>query len=221
MTELRPTPQRAKLTARKEQWAADGRQPTRRPANAVGGTRTPPGQHVVQTFPVLDLGHQPAIDHRDWSLRVGGHVRNPITWDWTQFERQRKVRRVSDIHCVTAWSRFDNRWEGMAFRDLLSVVEPLESARFVYFKSYDSYMTNLPLSHVLDDDILLATHWEGEPLTREHGGPVRIVLPKLYFWKSAKWIRQIWFSDADSPGFWEARGYHPIGNPWQEERYGA
>ena len=144
----------------------------------------------------------------------------PFEWNWDRFTAQIPVEMVSDIHCVTAWSRFDNRWRGLPFATLLAAAQPAPNAKFVMLKSYDGYATNLPLSALKTPDALLATHWEGERLSRAHGGPVRLVLPQLYFWKSAKWIRQIWFLEKDAPGFWEARGYHRIGDPWSEQRYG-
>ena len=127
---------------------------------------------------------------------------------------------VSDIHCVTAWSRFDNRWRGVAVKDLLERVQPKAEARFVTLASYDAYTTNLPLAAFAVADALLATHWNGEPLSLDHGGPVRAIVPQLYFWKSAKWVKRIAFTATDQPGFWEERGYHNDGDPWTEQRYG-
>lgn len=214
-------PKRVKMVAMKERWAREGRGLTSEAASAgAQRRRLPPGQHLVKDWPVLDLGHQPAVDHRDWSLRVGGAVERPFTWDWPAFDEQPVVETVADIHCVTAWSRYDNRWRGVPFSAVLAAARPRADARFVMLKSYDGYATNLPLSALLKADALLATHWEGAPLTRAHGGPMRLVLPHLYFWKSAKWLRQIWFMDRDTPGFWEARGYHRLGDPWAEQRYG-
>lgn len=235
---------RTKLTRTKEQWAREQRQPASRvgqqPGSKAGqapeqgpetpsgvldrtgpkGNRVPPGQHLTRNLPILDLGYQPAVDKRDWSLSVTGLVENPLRWDWDAFSALPQTEILCDIHCVTAWSRLDNHWRGVSARDLLSLVQPKAEAAFVLFKSYDGYTTNVPLSSFDDDDVLLATHWEGEPVTREHGGPVRLVLPKLYFWKSPKWIRDIRFADRDHPGFWEVRGYHNFGDPWKEQRYG-
>ena len=126
---------------------------------------------------------------------------------------------MSDIHCVTAWSRFDNRWRGVASRTLLELVKPKADARHLVFHSYDGYTTSARLSVFADDDVLLAHSWAGKPLPREHGGPVRVVIPKWYFWKSAKWVTRIVFHERDRPGFWETRGYHNAGDPWNEERY--
>ncbi|MEW5729810.1 MAG: molybdopterin-dependent oxidoreductase, partial [Pseudomonadota bacterium] len=146
-------------------------------------------------------------------------VEAPLTWSWEDFRAQPQVELVTDIHCVTTWSRYDNAWTGVSARHLLDQVKPRAGAAFVMFRSYDGYTTNVPLSRFADDDVLLAHSWQGEPLTREHGGPVRVVIPKLYLWKSAKWLRAITFMDKDSPGYWELRGYHDEGDPWKEERY--
>lgn len=156
----------------------------------------------------------------DWSLSVGGRVEHPLKWDWADLMAQPQVARVSDIHCVTTWSRYDNEWKGVAMRILLERVKPLASARFLMLKSYDGYSTNVPLADVTRESVLIAHTWQGTPLSRDHGGPVRIVIPHLYFWKSAKWLRHITFLDQDQPGYWEARGYHMRGDPWTEERYG-
>jgi DMSO/TMAO reductase YedYZ molybdopterin-dependent catalytic subunit len=208
-----------KLIQTKKKWAKDGRLLTGE-STTREVRRLPPGQRLVRDWPVLDLGVQPNIVPQEWQLTVGGAVENPVTWDWAALQRQPRFSHVSDIHCVTAWSRYDNRWDGVSARHLLSVVRPKPEARFVIFRSYDSYSTNVPLAEFDETDALLATHWEGEPISRAHGGPVRVVIPQLYFWKSAKWVRHIWFSDKDAPGFWEVRGYHNHGDPWTEERYG-
>jgi len=213
---------RDKLVATKERWARDGRLMTGDPGAGrdTGRRRLPPGQKRVTDWPELDLGVQPNLLPKDWSLSVSGHVERPVAWDYAKLLRQPQIEPVSDIHCVTAWSRFDNRWRGVSFRHLLSVVGPRRDARFVIFKSYDGYTTGLPIDHVEREDVLLATHWQDRPLSRGHGGPVRLVVPHLYFWKSAKWIRSIRFTDRDVKGFWEARGYHDLGDPWKEQRYG-
>ena len=183
-------------------------------------SRTPPGQTLTEKWPVLDLGDQPVVDRRDWKLTVSGQVERPITWTWDDFMAQPQVRITTDIHCVTHWSRLDNTWEGVAARHLLSVVRPKPTARFLIFHSHDGYTTNVPLERFDDDDVILAHSWEGTPLGREHGGPVRPIIPKLYLWKSAKWLKHITFIDKDSPGYWEARGYHNVGDPWKQQRYG-
>lgn len=209
-----------KLIAAKEKWAREGRGltgETTRPDRR----RLPPGQRETTDFPVLDLGDPPNLSTRDWALSVGGMVDNPIRWDWATFMAQPQTEIATDIHCVTTWSRYDNRWVGVSARHLLAVVRPRPEVRFLLFRGYDGYTTNIPLARFDDDDVLLAHSWQGKPLTRDHGGPVRAMVPKLYFWKSAKWLRHITFSDRDTPGTWELRGYHNEGDPWKEERYSS
>ena len=171
---------RDKLVRSKEAWARDGRLMTGKQTSA-GQRRLPPGQRLVTDWPELDLGVQPNLLPKDWSLEVSGLVERPFRWSYTQFTKQPQVDFVTDIHCVTAWSRYDNRWQGVSAKHLLSVAKPEPGARFVILKSFDGYSTGLPMAHFDDDDVLLATHWEGRPLTRGHGGPVRLVVPKLYF----------------------------------------
>jgi DMSO/TMAO reductase YedYZ molybdopterin-dependent catalytic subunit len=210
---------RQKLVQSKERWAREGRLLTGRRARP-DSEHLPPGQRQVENWPVLDLGIQPAVATADWQLVVDGLVENPIRWDWPTLRAQPVFRDVSDIHCVTAWSRFDNAWEGVSARHVIATVRPLAAARFVVLHSYDDYTTNLPLADFAAADALLAHSWQGRPLPREHGGPVRMVVPRLYFWKSAKWLRRIEFIAEDRRGFWEERGYHDHGDPWTEERYG-
>lgn len=209
---------REKLIRRKQEWAEAGRLLTGQ-AGDPARDRLPPGQREVKTWPVLDLGAQPKIDLKLWRVTLDGLVERPVTLDWDGFNRLPQSDLVSDIHCVTAWSRYDNRWRGVRVADLLDLVRPKPEARFALFQSYDTYTTNLPLAEFAAPDALLATHWEGEPLAVEHGGPLRVVVPKLYFWKSAKWVKRIRFAAEDQPGFWEVRGYHNHGDPWAEERY--
>lgn len=204
-----------KLVQTKEKWARDGRALTGQPNQA----RLPPGQRLTEDWPVLDLGITPNLSASEWSLSVGGAVEHPLRWSWQDFQAQPQTEITTDIHCVTTWSRYDNTWKGVSARHLLSQVRPRDSATHLMFRSYDGYTTNVPLDRFADDDVLLAHSWQGQALTREHGGPVRVMIPKLYFWKSAKWLRAITFMDADSPGYWELRGYHDEGDPWKEERY--
>lgn len=205
--------------AAKQKWAekqlAGGFKPRAEPA----GGRLPPGQKLTTGFPVLDLGVQPDIPLGQWTLGLDGLVAKPVTLDWAQFNALPQVTDVSDFHCVTTWSKYDCRWSGVAFTTLFELVQPQPEARFVYFTSYDGYSTNVPLEHCLDDDVLVATHFDGAPVTREHGGPARVIIPKLYAWKGAKFVKAITFLAEDRPGFWEVRGYHNIGDPWKEERY--
>ncbi len=218
MADTPETGPREKLIRRKQEWAEEGRLLTGKSADPAA-QRLPPGQREVKTWPVLDLGVQPRIDLKLWRLVVDGLVESPVTLDWDGFNQLQQSDLTSDIHCVTAWSRYDNRWRGVRIADLLELVRPKPEAKFVLFQSYDTYTTNLPLEEFAAADALLATHWEGEPISLEHGGPLRVVVPKLYFWKSAKWIKRIQFSATDRPGFWEVRGYHNHGDPWMEERY--
>lgn len=207
-----------KLIETKQKWAAEGRLMSAATAG-TGRPRLPPGQHEVKDWPVLDLGVQPDIPHEQFRLRVIGLVDNPIVWDWATFMAQPQVTDVSDMHCVTAWSRYENQWRGVTVGHLLSVVRPKPEARFVILSSYDQYTTNLPLSEFAAPGALLVHSWEGKPLTRAHGGPVRALIPQLYLWKSAKWLKKIEFVAEDRRGFWEARGYHNHGDPWRQQRY--
>lgn len=218
MTEDSPIPARPKLVETKQQWAKEGRGLTGQPDQGRV-RRLPPGQHVVRDWPVLDLGTHPNPGLRDWKLTIEGLVERPVTWSWTDFVGMPQSEMVSDIHCVTSWSRYDNRWSGVAARHLMALVRPKREAKHVLFTAYDSYTTNLPIGVFGDEDVILASHWQGEALTREHGGPVRVVVPKKYFWKSAKWVKRIRFVDRDHPGYWEVRGYHNDGDPWLEQRY--
>ncbi len=209
-----------RLTKTKEQWAIARRGGEEREVFYEGDNRLPPGQHLVATFPVLDLGFKPEIPLTEWSLTIGGFVTTPVTWTWEQFLAQPQFKNVSDFHCVTSWSRYDNEWGGVSFQHIISVVKPLSLAKFVFFKSYDDYTTNLPLEACNDDDVLLTYTWNGKPLTKEHGGPVRVIVPKRYAWKGAKWVKEVTFTDKDEKGFWEVRGYSNTALPWKNDRYG-
>jgi DMSO/TMAO reductase YedYZ molybdopterin-dependent catalytic subunit len=209
---------KAKLVETKQKWANEGRLLTGE--SAAPTLRLPPGQREVKNWPVLDLGIQPEIAPDAWRLEIDGLVETPLVLDYAGFQALPQVRMVSDIHCVTQWSRFDNAWEGVATRALLDRVRPKPEAGFVLQTAHDGYTTNLPLADFAGEDVLLAHRWEGAPISAAHGGPVRLVLPKLYFWKSAKWLTRLSFVAADQPGFWEQRGYHMRGDPWKEERYG-
>jgi DMSO/TMAO reductase YedYZ molybdopterin-dependent catalytic subunit len=208
----------SKLTQTKQRWAREGRFLTGRTARPEQ-QRLPPGQHLTADWPVLDLGVTPEVVTTRWRLDVYGAIENPVFWDWAEFMAQPQTRHTSDIHCVTTWSRYDNAWQGLATRDLLDVIKPKPGAGFVVLHSYDGYTTNLTLEDFAADDAMLVHSWNGAPLEQEHGGPMRLVVPHLYFWKSAKWIQSIEFLDADAPGYWEVRGYHNRGDPWQEQRY--
>jgi DMSO/TMAO reductase YedYZ molybdopterin-dependent catalytic subunit len=196
------------------------------PANRHGMPALPVGQHEVKNWPVLDLGEQPEVSPEQWKLEVTGLVENPITLDWNQFLALPQVDDVSDFHCVTTWSRYDNHWRGVRFRTIAELAVPREGARHVLCTGYDfmpgsyiPYTTNLPLARAVDADVLLVHTWEGRPLPREHGGPVRMITPKLYAWKGTKWIRKIEFLSEDKKGFWELRGYSNSAEPWFNDRY--
>ena len=210
---------REKLIAAKERWAQEGRLLTGS-SDPRRTRRLPPGQRQVSDWPVLDLGTVPAVSESEWQFSAGGAVERPLTWSWDEFMAQPQATRRVDIHCVTAWSRFDNDFTGVPLGHLLEQVRPRAEAHFVLLRSFDGYTTNLPLAYLADDDVLLAHSWQGRPLSRDHGGPMRLILPRLYLWKSAKWLRHITFLAADQPGYWEMRGYHERGDPWREERYG-
>ena len=212
------TPNETKLTRTKQRWAEEGRFLTGH--TGPPGDRLPPGQHLVRDWPVLDLGTQPAIPLDAWSLRVFGAVEDQVTLDWPAFQALPQRDVTTDMHCVTTWSRYDNAWRGVTTRDLMALVQPKPEARVVILHSHDGYTTNLPLDDFAAEDALFATHWQGQPLAREHGGPVRLLVPHLYLWKSAKWVQRVEFSAIDRPGYWEVRGYHKRGEPWAEERYG-
>lgn len=207
-----------KLTRTKQRWAEERRFLTGRVARP-DGERLPPGQHLVRDWPILDLGLRPDISPESWSLTVDGLVESPLAMNRAGFAALPRTSSVSDIHCVTTWSRFDNRWDGVATLDLLDRVRPASDARFVVLHSYDGYTTNLALDDFADPAALLADGWDGRPLATEHGGPVRLVVPHLYFWKSAKWLKRIELVADNQPGFWEVRGYHDRGDPWREQRY--
>ncbi len=196
--------------------------------NRHGMPKLPVGQHQVKNWPVLDLGEQPEVSLADWRLEVGGVVEHPFTLDWNQFLALPQVDDVSDFHCVTTWSRYDNHWRGVRFQTIAELAVPKDSAAYVLCTGYDfmpgsfiPYTTNLPLARAVDDDVLLVHTWEGRPLPREHGGPVRLITPKLYAWKGTKWIRKIEFLAEDKKGFWEIRGYSNSAEPWFNDRYSS
>lgn len=187
---------------------------TRRPV------RIPPGQSRTRKWPVLDAFGTPTIDPVNWSLRIFGLVDREMTLSLEEFRALPRVRVFADFHCVTRWSRLGNLWEGVSTKELLARAGAKTVAAFVICHAYDnSWTTNLPLEHFLAEDALLADTHDGRPIKPEHGGPVRGMMPRLYAWKSAKWINGIELVAKDQPGFWEERGYHLRGDPWNEERY--
>jgi DMSO/TMAO reductase YedYZ molybdopterin-dependent catalytic subunit len=179
----------------------------------------PPGQHVTAGFPVLHVGDVPHFDPKTWRLRFFGQVENPFELTWEELRALPAVEWRGDIHCVTRWSKQNTQWRGVPFRSLVERAKPLPAVTHVVQHADNDYTTNLSLRAMLGDDCLVAYEFDGKPLEPVHGGPVRMLVPKLYFWKSAKWIKGIEFLDHDEPGFWEVRGYHNDADPWKEERY--
>jgi DMSO/TMAO reductase YedYZ molybdopterin-dependent catalytic subunit len=210
---------RDKLIERKQDWARDGRLLTGTTADP-NRQRLPPGQRLVRDWPVLDLGQQPHVPEHKFRLDIDGAVENRLSLRLDAFMALPQSEDVSDMHCVTQWSRYDNHWKGVPARALLDIVQPRPEVKHVIFHAYDGYTTNIRIDQFDQPDVFLAHQWEGKPISREHGGPVRMLVPRLYLWKSAKWLRRIEFTISDHPGFWETRGYHNNADPWTEERYG-
>ncbi|HEY6928592.1 MAG TPA: sulfite oxidase-like oxidoreductase [Thermoanaerobaculia bacterium] len=181
--------------------------------------RLPPGQVLTQKWPVLTYGETPRVDLATWTFRCYGLVEKETSWTWKEFLELPRIQVRSDIHCVTRWSRYDNRWEGVAVSEILSRVRPSREAVAVMAHTHEGYTTNIPLADLRGEDVLLADRHDGNDLPPEHGGPCRLVVPKLYFWKSAKWIRSFEFLDVNPPGFWEVNGYHLHADPWKDERF--
>ena len=181
--------------------------------------RTPPGQALTTKWPVLTYGRTPRFDPGRWTFRCFGLVEEEVTWTWEELSKLPRTEVACDIHCVTRWSRLDNRFGGVPTREIMKRVRLRPEAKYVMIHADPDYTTNLPLAELVDDGVLLATTHDGQPLTPDHGGPLRLVVPKLYFWKSAKWLRAFEFLDVNPPGFWELNGYHMHADPWKEERY--
>ena len=179
----------------------------------------PPGQFVTTKFPVLTYGPTPRIDLDKWQFRVFGLVDEEVALSWAEFTDLPKITLDAEFHCVTQWSKLQNTWEGVAFRDVMALVNPAPTATHVMAHCYGGYSTNLALDVINDDDVLFAYTHDGEPLAEAHGGPLRLVVPKRYGWKSAKWVNGLEFMPEDRPGFWEVRGYHMEGDPWKEQRF--
>ena len=183
------------------------------------GLDVPPGQYVTKKFPVLSFGPTPRIDLDTWRFRLFGLVEEEVSLDWKQLTALDKVTVDAAFHCVTQWSRLENTWEGVAFSEVMKLVKPKPEARYVMVHCYGGYTSNLPLDALMDDDVLFAYRHDGEPLAPEHGGPLRLVVPKRYGWKSAKWVNALELMAEDAPGFWEVRGYNMNADPWREERF--
>lgn len=180
--------------------------------------RLPPGQALTNKWPVLSTTGAPRVDLEKWRFRVNGLVENPIVLTYNELLALPHIEVMTDIHCVTRWSKLDNLWEGVAFRTIADLVRPKAEAKFVLFGTMVPHSSNLPLATCLDDDVLFAHSHDGLPLLPEHGWPLRLVVPKIYFWKSAKWVNSAYFSDKDQLGFWEKIGYHNEGDPWKQQR---
>jgi DMSO/TMAO reductase YedYZ molybdopterin-dependent catalytic subunit len=181
--------------------------------------RLPAGQALTLKWPVLHYGSVPVFDAARWEFRVYGKVEHPLRLSWEQFQALPRVKRTSDFHCVTRWSRFDNTWDGVAMQEILARVHPEPAATSVLAHGEQGYTANVPLADLNRAEVLLATHHDGQPLTADHGFPLRLIVPHLYAWKSVKWLRALEFLDHEVPGFWERNGYHIYGDPWREQRF--
>ena len=181
--------------------------------------RLPPGQSLTLKWPVLHSGSVPAFDPAAWDFRTLGLVEVPLSLTWDEFLKLPRTQVTADFHCVTRWSHFDNHWEGVPFRAVWDLTRPRAEATHVLVHAEEGYTTNIPLSDLLEENVLFALQHDGAPLPAEHGGPLRLVVPKLYAWKSAKWVRGLEFLGHDRAGFWERNGYHMYGDPWKEQRY--
>lgn len=185
-------------------------------------TRTPPGQTLTAKWPVLHYGKVPVVDPRapGWSLRVFGKCENEYELTYDEILAMPKVDVVCDMHCVTHWSRLDNRFTGVPMKAIIDKAKPDPDAKFVMCHGENGFTVNVPIEHFAAEDCVLAYQWDGKDLTPEHGYPLRTIVPRLYLWKSAKWVRGIEFRYTDAPGFWEQNGYHMKGDPWKEQRFG-
>jgi DMSO/TMAO reductase YedYZ molybdopterin-dependent catalytic subunit len=193
----------------------------RRQAQKLGidPNRVPPGQYLTEGFPVLTVGPNPDYDLSTWDFQVYGEVEDELQLSWDELQALPQKDLVTDIHCVTRWSKLDTAWRGVAVSDLLGRARVKPEGKFVMAYSDGGYTTNLPLEVVLDDDVLLAHTFDGKPLEHDHGGPLRLLVPKRYFWKSAKFVRKLEVMSEDRMGFWELNGYHNDADPWKEQRH--
>lgn len=190
-----------------------------KPSGSGHADRIPPGQHVVDYFPVLTAGPTPQVELEDWQFTLKIGPRPVKVWSWTEFNALPRTGVTRDIHCVTAWSKLDTRWEGVTIDDILADAGIRAPSDFVLAHCFDGYSTNVPLADLTAGKAMVALNYQGEALPRDHGGPARLLVPHLYFWKSAKWISGLQFTGRDEAGFWELRGYHIHGDPWREQRY--
>lgn len=181
--------------------------------------RLPPGQSLTLKWPVLHEGSVPRVDLSTWDFRMDGLVKKPVRLTWEEFNKLPKTEIRCDIHCVTRWSRFDNRFEGVLFTEVMKLVKPKPEARLAMVRGENDYTTNLSLSDLMMPTTIFAMKHDGEPLAPEHGYPLRLVVPQLYFWKSVKWVRGVTLMARDEPGFWDQNGYHMRGDPWKQQRF--
>ncbi|GJD47568.1 Protein-methionine-sulfoxide reductase catalytic subunit MsrP [Methylobacterium crusticola] len=191
-----------------------GRRPTRPDAE-----RLPPGQYLTEDFPVLQLGPTPRIDLARWRFTIRQGAKPLASWSWEEFQALPRTRWTGDIHCVTKWSKFDTAWEGVGIDDLLAAAGIAAPTAYLLAEGYDDYTTNVPVADLTGGKAMVATAYAGAPIPPDHGGPARLLVPHLYFWKSAKWVKGLRFTQADEAGFWEQRGYHMSGDPWREQRF--
>ncbi len=198
-------------------WEGSERKELERQRQSEG--RLPPGQALTLKWPVLHYGSVPRFDPRTWNFRIAGLVEKPVQLSWEEFTRLPQKEVVADMHCVTRWSRFDNRWEGVPVAEVMKLVTLKPEARYVLVHGEQGFTANLPLEDFLRPTSLFAFQHDGQPLTPDHGYPVRLVVPHLYAWKSVKWARGLEFLERDAPGFWEENGYHIYGDPWKEQRF--
>jgi DMSO/TMAO reductase YedYZ molybdopterin-dependent catalytic subunit len=187
--------------------------------NRIDPRRIPPGQTIADKFPVLTYGDVPMVETRDWKLDVWGLVEEPLSFTWKEFMKMPQTSLKADFHCVTAWSRLDDVWEGVLFKDFAGSLKIKPRAKFVMQHAYGGYTTNLPLTVMFEEDVMFAHTLNGQSLPRDHGGPMRVITPRRYAWKGAKWIRGVEFMSENRPGFWERNGYSNSADPWKEERY--
>jgi DMSO/TMAO reductase YedYZ molybdopterin-dependent catalytic subunit len=183
--------------------------------------RLPPGQSLTLKWPVLHYGSIPHFDPAKWDFQISGEVREPKRLTWNDFRALPQTETMSDFHCVTRWSRLDNRWKGVLFTDVMKLIKSKREAHFASILAEEGYTANVPLEDLLAPNVLFAFEHDGEPLAAEHGGPLRLIVPHLYAWKSVKWVRGFVLLDRDRLGFWEPNGYHAYGDPWKEQRYAS
>jgi len=187
--------------------------------DADEAARLPPGQHLTHDFPVLSAGPTPRVSTDKWSFAVKDGPRPVAKWNWEEFNSLPQTKMLRDVHCVTTWSKFDTNWEGVLVDDILDAAGLETTTAYTLAHCFDGYSTNVPVADLTHGRAMVALRYEGQPITPEHGGPARLLVPHLYFWKSAKWINGLQFTQRDEAGFWELRGYHMYGDPWREQRF--